>query len=72
MNRSMAFMDARMVEARLLKLAIHVARENAQPMEHAVTPAPQEVVAVMRHRFTVQGQPMTIEPPGTLGRRVKC
>ena len=68
MNGPVAFMDVRRIESALLKLAIDVARENAEAMRHLRAPAQQEVVAVMRHRLPIERQPMTIEAPSTFGR----
>jgi len=69
---TVAFVDVCLVKARLLKLAIHIAGEDAEPIKHLGAPALQEFVAEMRHRLAVQRQAVAIEPPRTLGRRAKC
>lgn len=67
----MALLDLKRIKACPLELAIHVAREDAESVRHALAPWPQQFKAVMRLRPTIKVQAVTVEAPGQSGRGVK-
>lgn len=71
MNRPVAFMDAFRIEPRLLKLSVHIARENTHPIGHALSPALERSKTCMRGYLAIERQTMAIKPPGQLGRTPK-
>lgn len=62
-----AFLDARLVEAGLLELAVDVRREHAEAVAHGFGPLPEQRESAVRNGCTIEHEAVSVEPPGQGG-----